>query len=84
MTEKPVKSKQPKVARVELKAGGGLHEPENPGWSASGIEKWSENEKPPVRIKQQQQAISQKPPGGSLKSSIVGSFIELQGTKKIP
>ena len=31
--------KQPKVARVELRAGGGLYRPEKPGWSASGMEK---------------------------------------------
>ena len=36
--EKPGKSNQSKVARVELKAGGGLYEHEKPGWSASGIE----------------------------------------------
>ena len=33
------KVKQPKVARVELRAGGGLHGPEKPGWSAGGKEK---------------------------------------------
>ena len=33
------KVKQPKVARVELRAGGGLHEPEKPAWSADGKEK---------------------------------------------
>ena len=32
------KVKQPKVARVELRAGGGLHGPETPGWSAGGKE----------------------------------------------
>ena len=39
VTEKPGKSKQPKVARVEFRTGGGLHRPEKPGWSAGGIEK---------------------------------------------
>ena len=29
----------PKVARVELRVGGGLYGPEKPGWSASGKEK---------------------------------------------
>ena len=33
------KAKQPKVARVELRAGGGLNGPEKPGWSAGGMEK---------------------------------------------
>ena len=33
------KVKQAKVARVELRAGGGLHRPEKPGWSAGGKEK---------------------------------------------
>ena len=31
--------KQLKVARVELRAGGGLHGPEKPAWSAGGKEK---------------------------------------------
>ena len=31
--------KQPKVARVELRAGGGHHGPEQPRWSAGGEEK---------------------------------------------
>ena len=30
------KVKQPKVARLELRAGGGLHGPEKPGWIAGG------------------------------------------------
>ena len=33
------KVKQPKVARVELRAGGGLHGPEKPEWRAGGMEK---------------------------------------------
>ena len=31
--------KQPKVARVELRAGRGLHRTEKSRWSAGGIEK---------------------------------------------
>ena len=31
--------KKSKVARAELRAGGGLHGPEKPGWSAGGMEK---------------------------------------------
>ena len=31
------KAKQSKVARVELRAGGGLHWPEKPGWNAGGM-----------------------------------------------
>ena len=33
------KVKQLKVARVDLRAGGDLHGPEKPGWSAGGREK---------------------------------------------
>ena len=33
------KVKQPKVARVELRASGGVHRPEKLGWSAGGMEK---------------------------------------------
>ena len=33
------KVKQPKVVRVELRASGGLHGSEKPGWSAGGKEK---------------------------------------------
>ena len=33
------KVKQLKVARVDLRAGGGLHGLEKPGWSAGGREK---------------------------------------------
>ena len=33
------KGKQPKVARVGLRDGGGLYGPERPGWSAGGREK---------------------------------------------
>ena len=36
VTEKPGKIKQLKVARVELRAGGGLHGHHKPGWSAGG------------------------------------------------
>ena len=39
------KAKQSKVARVELRAGGGLHGPEKLGWSAGGMEKWPGNVK---------------------------------------
>ena len=39
VTDKPSKSKQPEVARIEFRAGGGLHGPEKPRCSASGIEK---------------------------------------------
>ena len=39
VAEKPGKVKQLKVARVDLRAGGGLHGPEKPGWSAGGREK---------------------------------------------
>ena len=39
VTKKPGKSKQLKVARVELRDGGDLHGPEKPGWSAGAIEK---------------------------------------------
>ena len=38
-TKRPGKSKQPEVAKIELRAGGGLHRPEKPSWSAGGIEK---------------------------------------------
>ena len=33
------KVKQLKLVRVELRASGGLHGPQKPGWSASGKEK---------------------------------------------
>ena len=33
------KVKQPKVASVELRAGGGLHGPQKPRWIAGGKEK---------------------------------------------
>ena len=36
--EKPGKSYQPEVARVEFKGGGDLIGYEKPAWSASGIE----------------------------------------------
>ena len=39
------KVKQPKVTRVELRAGRGLHGPEKPGWSAAGKEKYPGNGK---------------------------------------
>ena len=39
VTDKPSKSKQPEVARIEFRAGGGLHGPEKLRCSASGIEK---------------------------------------------
>ena len=44
--KKPDKSKQPKVARVELKAGGYLRGLEK--LEESGIEKWRRNEEPLV------------------------------------
>ena len=33
------KVKEPKVARVEFRASGGLHRPDKPEWSAGGTEK---------------------------------------------
>ena len=39
MTEKPGKSEQPKVATVELRAGGVFHGSEKTEWSVGGIEK---------------------------------------------
>ena len=39
VAEKPGKSKATEVARVELRASGGLHGSEKPGWSAGGKEK---------------------------------------------
>ena len=72
------KVKQPKVARVELelRAGGGLHGPETPGWSAGGKEQQPGNVKTSSEEKQQQ-STSQKPPGGSSKqSTIAKSFVE--------
>ena len=38
------KLRQSKVVRVELRAGGGLHEPEKPGWSAGDMAKQPGNE----------------------------------------
>ena len=38
------KQRQSKVVGVELRAGGGLHEPEKPGWSAADMEKQPGNE----------------------------------------
>ena len=38
------KQRQSKVVGVELRAGGGLHGPEKPGWSAGDIEKQPGNE----------------------------------------
>ena len=72
------KVKQSKVARVELRASGGLHVPEKPGWSADGMEKYPENIKTSSEEKQQQQQpTSQRPPEGSPKqSTIAGSFAE--------
>ena len=40
------KQKQSKVARVEIRAGGGLHGPEKPGWSAGDMEQYPGNVKP--------------------------------------
>ena len=58
VTEKPGEKKskieQPKVARVEFRAGEWLHGPEKPGWSDTGIEKVWKRKKPPVSIKSQQ------------------------------
>ena len=68
VTDKPSKSKQPEVARIEFRAGGGLHGPEKPRCSASGIGKQPENKKPPWR--KQQQPRSHKPPGGWLEGVI--------------
>ena len=38
------KQRQSKVVRVELRAGGGLHGPEKPGWSAGDMAKQPGNE----------------------------------------
>ena len=71
------KVKQAKVARVELRAGGGLHRPEKSGWSAGDKEKYPRNVKTSSDEKQQQQPTPQKPPGGSPKqSAIAGSFVK--------
>ena len=37
------KQRQSKVAKAELRAGGGLHGPEKPEWSTGGMEKLSGN-----------------------------------------
>ena len=39
------KVKQPKLARVEFRAGVGLQGPEKPGWTAGSMEKYPENVK---------------------------------------
>ena len=39
VTEKTGKSTATESSRVELRAGGGFHGPEKPGWSAGGKEK---------------------------------------------
>ena len=44
------KKKQSKVVGVELRAGGGLHEPEKPGWSAGDMVKYPGNQ---MKIQQQ-------------------------------
>ena len=68
------KKKQSKVVGVELRAGGGLHEPEKPGWSAGDMVKYPGNQ---MKIQQQNEtstnedtqhqkwATTQKPPRGS-------------------
>ena len=38
------KQRQSKVVRVELRAGGGFHGPEKPGWSAGDMAKQPRNE----------------------------------------
>ena len=77
------KVKQPKVARVELRAGGGLYGPEKPGWSAGGKEKQLRNVKASSEVKQQQEATSQKPPGGSPKQvPSLGVLLSLQKSSK--
>ena len=40
-----MKQRQSKVVGVELRAGGGLHGPEKPGWSAGDMVKQPENQK---------------------------------------
>ena len=68
------KKKQSKVVGVELRAGGGLHGPEKPGWSAGDMVKYPGNQ---MKIQQQNETLTnevtqhqkrttaQKPPGGS-------------------
>ena len=73
----PGKSKQPKVARFELRGDGGLYGSEKRGWSAGGMEKQPGNKKTFSQEKEQQQPTSQNPPGGSCEGTIVGSFIGL-------
>ena len=61
--KKLAKVKQPKVARVELRAGGGLHGPEKLGWSAGGKEKYPGKVKTSCEKKhQQEQTTSQRAP----------------------
>ena len=47
--ERNGKSKQIKVVRVKIRAGGDLYGPEKPGWSAGDMEKPRLDEKPLVR-----------------------------------
>ena len=79
-----MKKRQSKVVGVELRAGGGLHGPEKPGWSAGDMVKQPENQmkiqqqneehrkiKIHMKNEQQQKTLS----GGSPKqSNIAGSF----------
>ena len=39
-----MKKRQSKLVGVELRAGGGLHRPEKPGWSAGDMVKQPENQ----------------------------------------
>ena len=47
------KQKQSKVAKAELRAGGGLHGPKKPGWSAGGMEKQPGNVKTSMNKEEQ-------------------------------
>ena len=79
------KQRQSKVVGVELRAGGGLHRPEKPGWSAGDMEKQPGNEvkNNKMKIKNEmtlkndnEQQQQQKPSQGVLPSKVplVGVF----------
>ena len=64
MTEKPGKSKATKSSQgIEFRAGGSVHGPEKPGWSAGGMEKYPGNVK--TSSKDKITSTSQKLQGGS-------------------
>ena len=71
LKEKSGKSKQPKVARVNLGVAWGLHIPDKPEWK-------------PSNEVNRQQPTSQKSPGVSLEGSISGVFIGLTYKKIVP